>query len=94
MRRASIFQSTKQVAQTTASIIEETAGLVVDQIKVTRQLNSIEDSTDIKEAKVQSVMDVANLTATAYAQVSAIDAMTIPDDVKKQLKANLLSAIA
>lgn len=94
MRRASIFTSTKSVLQTTATIVEETAGLVVDQIKVTRQLNAIEDGTDIKEAKVQSVMDVANITATAYTQQTAIDAMDIPDEVKKQLKANLLSAIA
>ena len=94
MRKASIFASTKSVLQTSATIIEETAGLVVDQIKVTRTLNSIEDATDIKEAKVQGVLDVANITAEAYEQLAVIEAMNIPTEVKTQLKANLLSAIA
>jgi len=93
-RRQSIFQSTKAVAQTTANIVEETAGLVVDQIKVTRTLNATEDATDIKQAKVQAVMDIANITAEAYAQLVVIDTMNIPDAIKQQLKDNLLAAIA
>lgn len=93
-RRQSIFASTKSVVQTTATIIEETAGLVVDQVKVTRALNQAEDSVELKEAQIQGVVDVAKATAEGYAQLTAIDAMNIPDEIKDKLKANLLDIIS
>ena len=93
-RRQSVFQSTKAVIETTASIFEESAGLLKDQVQVTRKLNSIEDNLEIKEASIQSVIDTATLTSEGYKQLQAIDALDMPDDIKNKLKADLLSAIS
>jgi uncharacterized protein YdeI (YjbR/CyaY-like superfamily) len=93
-RKQSIFSSTKGVVQTTATIIEETAGLVVDQVRVTRALNKAEDEVELKEAQIQGVVDVANATAIGYEQLAKIEAMAIPDEVKAKLKANLLEVIS
>ena len=93
-RKQSIFSSTKGVVQTTATIIEETAGLVVDQVRVTRALNKAEDEVELKEAQIQGVVDVANATAVGYEQLAKIDAMEIPEEVKDKLKANLLEVIS
>ena len=94
MRRQSIFASTKAVVQTTATIFEETSGLIVDQVRVTRALNAVEDSTELKEAKISGVIDIANATAKGYAQLASIEAMDIPDNIKAILKANLLAVIS